>query len=163
MTNSTRTKIMKWSFVVVLAAGAVMGIREMAAQTTDGQHLDGSWVTRNHVPGEEPFSSVVTLHTDGTLEESVQPSTNPLVSDAHGVWTRIGNRTFAITVVYLRANAAGVFQGVTKVRAIFTLDPALNTGTGRFHADAFDPSGNLLFSFEGTSDATRIRVELPPF
>src|SRR5438132_14388759 len=102
MENSTRVKLVKLSVVLVPLLGVAVGIREIAAQSNDGQHLDGAFVVRNQVAGEEPFSSVVSLHTDGTVEESVQPSTNPLVSDAHGAWARIGNRTFAVTVVYLR-------------------------------------------------------------
>ena len=127
----------------------------------DGQHLEGAFIVTSTILGDPkpPFKSLATITRDGSFTESLQPGLNPLVSDVHGVWSRTGNRQFATTGVYLRSDAAGNFLGTTKVRAAFSLDETLNEGNAQFQADLFDPAGNLVGSFDGTSHVTRIQLE----
>src|SRR5438477_5619502 len=154
-------KIMKRLLFVLSAAlaisAAVFGVRSNPTiPPEDSQHLEGSWIVTTTIEGQSPFKSLATLIRDGGVVES---HLDPSLSAAHGVWARTGNREFAVTAMYLRTDEFGEFAGTARVRSTFVLDQTLNKGTGRFQSDVFDVNGNLVRSFRGTNEATRIQVE----
>ncbi len=126
------------------------------------QRLVGSWFVTVSVNllGEPALTlrTLATCNADGTVVATPQIAVK--ASTAHGAWRRIGKDEFAVTAVYLRRDATGVeFIGTTKVRATLTLNEATQELTGQFQADMFDVDGNLIESFTGTAQATRIEVE----
>ena len=128
----------------------------------NGQRLVGSWfvTARVNVLGEPivTLRTLATCNADGTVVAT--PQIDIVASTAHGAWRRIGKDEFAITAVYLKRDATGVeFIGTTKVRATLTLNAATQELTGQFQADVFDVDGNVVQSFTGTAQATRIEVE----
>ncbi len=145
--------------VTVLVLTAVGSRSSVQAAGEDGKSLEGSWIVTTSIPGDSPFQSLASITGDGTFVESLQPGLNPLVSDCHGVWARIGHREFATTCMYLRSDTAGNAIGSTKVRAIAELDKTLNQGSAHFQADLFDLAGNHVGSFTGTSQFSRILLE----
>ena len=128
----------------------------------DRQRLVGSWfvTARVNVLGQPVVTlrTLATCNADGTVVAT--PQIDIVASTAHGAWRRIGEDEFAITAVYLKRDATGVeFIGTTKVRATLTLHEATQELTGRFQADVFDVDGNVVQSFTGIAQATRIEVE----
>ena len=158
---TARVAVMLSTAACVMALMSTVTATLSTARAGDGKQLEGSWVVTTTIPGDpnSPFKSLATINGDGTFVESLQPGLNPLVSDVHGVWTRTGKRDFATTGVYLRSDGAGNFVGTTKVLAILTLSKTLDEGSARFQADLFDPAGNPVGSFTGTSQISRIKVE----
>ena len=60
---------------------------------------------------------------------------------------------------YLRLDPTGQFIGTSKVRSTFAVNERGDTASGPFQTDVFDATDNMLFSFGGTAEATRIAVE----
>ena len=151
----------RWFAAAAIATGvAVIGAPPYVGATgSSAQRLNGSWiatVTTTNPTGVPPLTILATFTEDGGL---VGSAPNPHVSAAHGAWSRIGSRRFALTAVYLRFEDDGTFLGTTKLRATLELNRAANQGTATFQADQFDPSGTPGATFTGTAAATRIPVQ----
>lgn len=131
------------------------------AAVSDGQHLDGSWLVSAvaNLPGQPPphLTALLTFTADGSAVGT--PGLAFVVSNAHGVWQRLANRTFAVTLMYLRRDAAGEFIGTSKIRSTLTLDGTSARAEGRYEISVFDTGGNQVGGFGGTFEATRIQSE----
>ena len=129
--------------------------------SNDGQHLEGSWVVNAvaNLPVIPPphLTALLTFTADGSAVGT--PALAFVVSNAHGVWQRLGNRTFAVTLVYLRRDSAGEFIGTSKVRSTLTLDESSAHAAGRYEISVLDPGGNQVGGFGGTFELTRIQSE----
>ncbi len=127
----------------------------------DGQHLEGSWVVSAvaNLPVLPPphLTALLTFTADGSAVGT--PALAFVVSNAHGVWQRLGNRSFAVTLVYLRRDSAGEFIGTSKVRSTLTLDETSARAAGRYEISVFDLGGNPVGGFGGTFELTRIQSE----
>ncbi len=100
--------------------------------------------------------------SDGIALSSVQSEvklTQPVLTPAHGVWTHLGRRQFAITSIgVLYDIQTGEYRGAAKLRALLTLEKAGNL-RGDAKVDVFDPNGNLVVSLSHALRFTRITVE----
>jgi len=131
------------------------------AAVSDGQHLEGSWVVSAiaNLPVIPPphLTALLTFTADGSAVGT--PALAFVVSNAHGVWQRLGNRTFAVTLVYLRRDSAGEFIGTSKVRSTLTLDESSAHAAGRYEISVLDLGGNQVGGISGTFELTRIQSE----
>ena len=154
-----RTRIAVALLITGLAAALIPLVAAESnrrAARADGQHLEGSWNLTATIEGQPLIHALITYSRDGSF---VETAAAPGVSTGHGVWSRTGNRKFALTNVYLRLDEAGQFLGTAKVRADFQLNETLDDGGGRFQTDVFDVDGTLVDTFGGTAQARRIQVE----
>lgn len=144
---------------ITLALGGLIAWWGQAAATEKHENtgrLEGAWTVTAHVEGEPLIHALITFNSDGGF---VETAAAPGVSSGHGNWARTGHRKFALTAVYLRLDATGQFIGSSRVRSSFAVNERSDTATGPFQTDVFDAAGNMLFSFGGTAEATRIAVE----
>src|SRR5262245_60888750 len=119
----------------------------------------GSWLgTLDN--GEQVLMSCT---LDGIAISSVQgevKSTAPVLTTAHGAWTYVGGRQFALTRVgVLYDLQTGQYQGNGKIRELLTLDRSGDRLSGTAKVDVFAPDGTLLVSFTHTIALSRIKVE----
>jgi len=163
------TKRIHWGLMIT-AAMVISTALTQESRAADGPPktaIVGSWVeTITPMPGPgapPPFKSLSTYDEGGGVMSSDQGSviTNPpqSFSSGAGAWTYLGGRTFAWTVVELISDLDGNLVGTLKVRGESTLDQSGNNYSSRWHADAVDPNGQLLFSADGTNVGQRVLVE----
>jgi hypothetical protein len=156
-----------WLASVIVAVAAVLSTMISAPSSAknpqgdgksdgDVQRLGGSWILTANIEGQPLIHALITFSRDGSF---VETAAAPGVSTGHGAWSKIGRRKFSLTNVYLRLDTGGQFIGTSKVRADFEVDKNLGEGSGRFETEVFDADGNLLDTFGGTAQATRIEGE----
>ena len=127
----------------------------------DQQSIVGSWIGINET-GERWLTSFT---SDGIALNSVQSEvslTRPVgvLTPAHGVWARVGNRQFAITEVAIFYDIqTGEYQSTGKLRGVLTLDKTGDALSGSVTAQAFAPDGTLVFTLTHTLRFARIKVE----
>jgi hypothetical protein len=71
-------------------------------------------------------------------------------------WIRTENREFAFTAYFLASE--DLAEPLQRSRAKITLDEGLNHWSGPFTYQVVDTNGNILFSGDGTTEATRLTV-----
>jgi hypothetical protein len=129
--------------------------------------ITGSWLVTITLPGGQSFNTLQTYGEDGALIVSSQGSviTGPFpfphfVTAVHGQWKHRHGRTFSTTGMQIGSDLIdGHLLFVHKFRQTVTVNRSGNAYQAVFKSEYFDPDGNLLFAFEGTSEASRIRVE----
>ncbi len=132
-----------------------------AAQQSHG--ITGSWegVVTAAPGGPPPFRVVMTFTGVGGFIGSGDGD-NSVGSPQYGVWERTGRRRFALTFRQLFSNPDASSNGSVKVRQTIILSKSGNEWRGPFKVDIFAPDGTLVFSGDGTAQATRIRSEPLP-
>lgn len=168
----------KLSFV---ATGAVISLLTLLGVSSaqdvaggDGQHLNGSYTVTVFVdppPGSPagtpkigPFTGLVTYHRDGTViaNEILNFAGTPLatadLTEDHGGWERVRNRTFHVSFVKM-ASLGGTFVAFIKNRATVELAPGGNEFRGRFRLDVIAPDGSIVLSGDGDISGVKIPVE----
>ena len=89
-----------------------------------------------------------------------------LLPSTEGAWRRIGQRKYAVTMVFFRYDpASGAYLGTVKLRREIQLAPDGQSFTGVSVAELRDPAGNLLPGSNTRRDAEvgqRINVEPIP-
>ena len=136
-------------------------------QGRDRPDLTGSWQETVTLVGGAPFSALLTFGEAGTLLASYQGSviTGPFpfpasYSPGHGQWTRRRAGTFSTTVVQMVSDLTdGHLLFINKVRQTVTIGRSGNTYRSVTRAEFYDPAGNLVFAFDGTTQGRRIGVE----
>jgi len=144
---------------IIVTVGGLLAWWSQAAGTEDRvntERLEGAWSVTAHVEGEPLIHALITFNGDGGF---VETAAAPGITSGHGNWARTGHRKFDLTALYLRLDATNQFIGTSKVRSSFTLNERGDSAAGPFQTDVFDATGNVLFSFGGTAEATRIAVE----
>ncbi len=130
--------------------------------------ITGSWIETVTFEGDvmPPLKSLVIYSSDGTITVADQGNVNvgagQLFSAGIGSWVAQGDRTFAWTVVELISDLNGNLVGTLKVRGVHNVADSGNSYSGTFYAEVKDPSGNVLFSVEGSNTGQRIEVEPIP-
>src|SRR5205085_11577328 len=94
------------------------------------------------------------------FEDYIAPQATP----GQGLWALTGNGEFALTFygVLIGSVTDPQFQGTYKVRSKLTTNEAGDQFSGPFKIDVFDPSGNFLFSLDGTVQGRRAALEPLP-
>ncbi len=162
------------ALAVVVALVATAGAARTAAVDDcddNSTRLEGSWsgTATALVPvGLPQIRDLITFTRDGNVIESRSPFVpatpiGPLLETAgHGEWVRTGWRDYEVKFVFLiqRPPASdGAFVGTETVRMRLTLDRSGETLTGTLTSEIRSPNNLVLFTANGTYNATRIRVE----
>ncbi|MCI0446111.1 hypothetical protein L0244_23025 [bacterium] len=167
---------MKTRKITLIVIGMICVFGGASQAIAGNNKLTGSWiaiVTPVGLPAEFVFLSLPTFDKDGTVIISAQGDSAarqliPGVSDpvlqssSHGVWDKIGSRTYAVTTVHVLYYTDGSLAATFKVRSIFEVSQSGEefdslSSVGQM----FDPDGNLLLTLEATVHGERIHVELP--
>ncbi len=183
-------KINSWLIALALAISFVTGA---AAQTSGEKEerqrtaearadISGTWLVNLNLGGasatstqaapqpatartQAPFIAVEVFHADGTFTEtSLTDFLPPQGPPGQGLWERVGQREFALTIYGVTVGdlTNPQFLGTYKVRSRLTLNRAGNEFSGPFTIEIYDPSGNLVSTFEGTAQGRRARVDPLP-
>jgi hypothetical protein len=82
-------------------------------------------------------------------------------SSGHGEWMQVGSHEYAFTFLRLVYNTQGILKNIFKLRSHVTInEDDFDRATGEtFTVDVLDPEGKFLFTVEGNSQLTRIKVE----
>src|SRR5258708_38279330 len=93
-----------------IAAAAIALTSTASFSQSNAAHLVGSWkgaVTPASPPGLQPFTSLITFMSDGSVIESrrllvpASPLGPLLETTGHGAWERIADREFDVHFVFL--------------------------------------------------------------
>jgi hypothetical protein len=131
------------------------------ARTPQNYGLQGTWInTVNPIlpPGVPPlsFTSYITVSAGGGCISSDR--TRPFSGPQHGSWIHLGGHEFAMTFIQDAFDAAGIFQGVFKVRTRVELT-GKDEYSGVANVEQQDPQGNLVFSRCARIHGVRLAVE----
>jgi len=121
--------------------------------------------TPSGVRTQAPFIAVETFHSDGTFTEtSLTDYLPPAGPPGQGVWVKTGAREFALTIYGVTVGdlTNPQFQGTYKVRSKLTLNRSGEEFSGPFTVEIYDPTGTLLFTFDGTAQGRRAHVDPLP-
>lgn len=126
--------------------------------------LTGSWIFTLTSPGMPPFKSLFTFTEDGGLLTTgavIVPFPPPIgravFSAGHGEWTKIRSGEFSFTFVVLIHDESATLVASSRVNGTLRLSD-LEALTGEAHACDLYPDGNVIFCFDGSIQAERIRV-----
>ena len=119
-----------------------------------GPDLEGSWEITITPQGAGPIVDIATFTSGGGM---MNTDPDPNLSTGHGTWVKNGDHEYAVTFVHFLSNG-GAALGTVKVRAVIQLDQQTDTFNGPFRTDVVI-GGNVVQSFCGTVQATRINVE----
>jgi hypothetical protein len=134
---------------------------------SNAAHLAGSWkgaVVATSPPGLEPFTSLITFTSDGSVIETrrLLVPQSPLgaaflETPGHGAWVRIANGEFDVHFVFLLQDVvSGSEIGTDNVHLHLALDSTGTVLSGTFDSTIKDPFGNPIFTASGTFRATPI-------
>lgn len=161
------------ALVLVVALGATAGVATTAAVNDCDDHspcLEGSWsgvATAVTPPNLPQIRDLITFTHDGNVIESRSPfaPATPLgailATAGHGEWVRTGWRDYDVKFVFLIQRAPpsdGAFIGTETIQMRLTLDRAGDSLTGTLTSEIRNANGVVVFSANGTYNATRIRV-----
>ena len=154
MQNKTRHG--KWLALAGLAGLAMILTISARGQGQVSPAFEGTW--RVEVVQEQgpPANALHTYSQGGAMVESntLGPTT------AHGVWQRIGPRTFATTFERFVFDPSVPFRKA-RIREVIEVDRDFGTFTGRAQVLLFDGNGNLIATDCARSRGTRMAVEAP--
>ena len=127
--------------------------------------MGGSWSAAISAPGFPPFKALLTFTQDGCLlvsQATIVPFPPPLgvvvVSAGHGEWELVSNGVFSFTFVALMHDQNAAFLGTSQVSGTIRVDGAMGDFSGTATAADLDANGNVMFSFDATIEAKRIRA-----
>lgn len=152
-----------------LIIGIVMGMAAAAPasaqlQFKNGQDLTGTWRITATIPAGVPvcpgvtpctYLAVATATSDGTV---VQSANIPNTSVGHGVWKRVGQRTFTMVALYFRFDKDGNPLGTSETTIDAQVDASGRDVVGSFSAVIRDLAGVQQGGYDGTVTATRMVV-----
>jgi hypothetical protein len=152
------------STVLVQAQGLLQTITtpEKAVATVN-QTLEGTWLSELRpagLPATAPaIPTLTTFSPDGTVIASGSDGT---ASPSHGVWVRVGDRKFLMTVYLFNFNESRVLATITKARINLQLSPDGQTVKGTNEVVVMDPNGKVLATIPGgTTSGVRLGPEIP--
>lgn len=133
------------------------------AVATVNQVLEGTWLQELRRPGQPANQPAVlnlaTFHPDGTTIASAADGTQ---STAHGVWVRVGDRKFLVTMYVFNFDPNRVLTTVLKVRINMQLSSDGQTMKGTTELVIMDRNGSVTATIAGGNySATRLSPEIP--
>jgi len=109
--------------------------------------------------GNLQLFEVGTFHPDGSYSGA---NVNPSQTEHKGVWVRVGDRKFAMTVTFFTHDDKGVFNGIVKARLYLTLSEDLKSYDSVAERVVMDTSGKVLSVTSGIAGhSVRMDLELP--
>ena len=150
----------------VLVVGLLIALTSTVFAASSSQQatpsIVGTW--RTTIPQSEgnprpTFYSMLTFFADGNMVEA--NSSNPAVTvPAHGVWIGSGN-TYLMTFEAYSFDKEGTHTGKIQAHLSIKMDGP-DHFTSTYTADVIDLAGKVTKNVvHGTSDSTRMEVELP--
>jgi hypothetical protein len=142
--------------------------RRSTTAPAEGHGFVGSWKVTFLEAGGPPTLALTTFGADGTVVTAEHPVVTPPIaaeaiftSSGHGAWAATGPDTAVVTFVGLGSFARGILFGTATARASLSLDPDRRTFSGEVRWTVADPEGNVLATYPGTFQATRVVAEAP--
>lgn len=131
------------------------------------QDLTGGWKTTITPPveaGAPAFKLLFTFTEDGNLLATGTGGDFPALGNpCHGVWTKTGDRTFALTYLCLDFDSSLQFTGTDKIRGTVTINRNTGQLSGRLDLTHYDTGDTLIFSgCCATVKGTRLQIEQLP-
>ena len=109
--------------------------------------------------GAPPTLNLSTVYPNGTLVASASDGTQ---SPAHGVWVRVGDRKFLMTVFIFNYDANRVITTIAKVRINLQISLDGQTSKGTSEVVIIDRTGKVLATIPGgTISGVRLSPEIP--
>ncbi len=154
---NTKRRIVTLGIVGMAIGLTAIGIQSrVQAVPFDLLKLDGSfWVRATW--DTQSAQALATFSYGGGVVET--PNVAFGLSNGHGAWESLGNRNFAIKVIYFRWDDVGNPIGTTEVQSWVRLTPNGDFFNGRFRTFVKDMDDNLEDSFDGTAWGTRIEFD----
>jgi hypothetical protein len=125
---------------------------ESEADTKDRNDPDltGAWTTTATPPAESgvpAFKLLFTFTADGNLLATGTGGESPALGNpCHGVWTKTGEHSFAVTYLCLDFDSSLQFTGTDKIRGALTIDKKTGKLRGQLDLTHFDTDDNLIFN-----------------
>jgi len=128
--------------------------------STAHQSIAGTWIAQvADASGNPQLFEVGTFHPDGSYSGA---NVNPSQTEHKGVWVRVGDRKFAMTVTFFTHDDKGVFNGIVKARLYLTLSEDLKSYDSVAERVVMDTSGKVLSVTSGIAGhSVRMDLELP--
>jgi hypothetical protein len=127
------------------------------------QTMEGTWLSEARPAGmptdAPPILNFSTYHPDGNV---VISASNGNQGDGHGVWVRVGDRKFLVTLYFFIFDANRVVVNVIKSRVNLQLSLDGKTNTSTNEVVIMDPTGKILATIPGgTGTSVRLGPEIP--
>lgn len=127
------------------------------------QTLEGTWLSEIRPAGlpaaAPPILNVITFHSDGTVAAS---SSDGNQSAAQGVWVRVGDRKFLLTLFIFNYDASRALTTIVKARINIQLSLDGQTIKATNEAVIMDRTGRVMATLPGgTGTAVRLSPEIP--
>jgi len=128
--------------------------------STTGQSMAGTWIAQvNDASGNLSLFEVGTFSPDGSYSGA---NVNPTHTEHKGVWLRIGDRKFVLTVMFFTQDDKGAFNGIIKAKIYITLSEDLKSYDSVAERTVMDTSSKVLSVTPGIAGhSVRMDVELP--
>jgi hypothetical protein len=146
--------------IVTAALTMLFGTLHPQQALADDTSIVGSWVVQvfPNPPGPPPFKNLSTLTKDGG-----NINYDPTFGGGHGVWEKVGNRTYAVkflTLVPPGFDPPFPPETTITVSGPLTLNKQGDELTGPFQTVFTHPTtGEEIASFTGTVVLTRITID----
>ena len=144
---------------------ALVGLSQTVVQaqntiSTTGQSIAGTWIAQvTDASGNLALFEVGTYSPDGSYSGA---NVNPSHTEHKGVWLRIGDRKFVLTVLFFTRDDKAAFNGIVKARIYITLSEDLKFYDSVAERVVMDTSGKVLSVTPGIAGhSVRMDVELP--
>lgn len=140
------------------------------AEADDAVRVEGTWRGKGTFDSGSQDVFLYTFgagksHSNGVVTHSDNLFFVPAPSclTAQGAWKRTGSNSFIATDEAYCFDSTNdfAFGGTIRFKTAIKLNPRGTAFEGRIHLDAFDPDGNLVFSDDGTIQATRVVAKAP--
>lgn len=150
-------------FMALIIMGMMATMASAQSDHQKSEDITGSWegVVTNLSGGPPPFRVLMTFTGVGGFVGSGDGD-DSVGSPQYGVWERTGRRRFALTFRQLFSNSDGSSNGSGRVRQTIIVSKSGDKWSGPFKVEIFAPDGTLMFSGDGTAQASRIQSEPLP-
>jgi hypothetical protein len=130
-------------------------------KSTKGLPIEGTWISQlTDASGNVNLFEVGTYSRDGSYTGA---NVNGLHSTHKGVWQGLGNRQYALTVLFFTHDAQGTFNGIVRARILVTVAEDLNSYDSVAERTVMDTLGNVKSVTPGiVGHSVRMEVLPPP-
>ncbi len=127
------------------------------------QSLEGTWLSEVRPAGlpvgAPPILNFATYHPNGTVMLAASDASQ---GEGHGVWVRVGERKFLVTLFFFIYDANRVLTTVVKSRVNLQLSLDGQTNKSTNEVVVMDRTGKVMATIPGgTGTAVRLSPEIP--
>jgi len=138
----------------------MMPSAQAADDASVARRLEGTWVSTFTYPDGRQYQSLLTFARGGTLTQTNSIELEPPLpaTNGQGVWEKTSGHEFATTYTFFLFDTSLNPAGSVRISQVITLS-GRDAFTAVDQIEVFDPEGNLLGTFCGTEQATRMTVQ----